>query len=335
MTLSYEEAGVSIPKGNAWVEMIGQLLAKEPPHGNIQGSIGGFAGLYSITEDLSLAACCDGVGTKMELAKAWGFMEGLGQDLVAMSVNDLVTCGAKPLFFLDYLACGALEPPRYRPIIESIIRACKACDCALLGGETAEMPGVYPPQGFDMAGFAVGVVPTKEIIDGSTVIPGDILIGLPSSGAHSNGFSLIRRALEGIPNPQHMIIPGEDTTPLGELLLRPTRLYVHQALEAVKNVPVKAMAHITGGGLEENIARACGPNRPALDYQSWKRPPLFTWLASRGIPEEEMRSVFNLGIGFVFLCAKEEKPKLLGLLRSLGETPEVIGQVLPPGKEQS
>ncbi len=326
MSLSYEDAGVSISKGNAWVEMIKDLLKKRPPFSGVIGGIGGFSGLYALTEDLYLAACCDGVGTKMELAKAWDCMEGLGQDLVAMNVNDLVTCGAKPLFFLDYLACGALDADRYRPVMESIIHACEACDCALLGGETAEMPGVYSPEGFDLAGFSVGVVSKNKVITGDRVTPGDLLVGLPSSGVHSNGFSLVRKALEGIPEARDLLIP-EEKVPLKELLLRPTRLYVRQALEIQKRVSLKAMAHITGGGLEENIARICGKYAPFIDYASWERPGIFRWLASRGISEEEMRSVFNLGMGFVFVCSPQEIDPLLGILEELGEIPAIIGKV--------
>jgi phosphoribosylformylglycinamidine cyclo-ligase len=253
-------------------------------------------------------------------------MEGLGQDLVAMNVNDLVTCGAKPLFFLDYLACGALDADRYRPVMESVIQACEACDCALLGGETAEMPGVYSPEGFDLAGFSVGVVSREKLITGEDVLPGDLLVGLPSSGVHSNGFSLVRKVLEDLPDPRDISVPGEEPL-LGDLLLRPTRLYVRQALEVQQFVSLKAMAHITGGGLEENIARICGDHIPSVDYSSWERPPLFRWLASQGIPEKEMRSVFNLGMGFVFVCSPEEKEPLLKALRTLGEEPRVIGEV--------
>jgi phosphoribosylformylglycinamidine cyclo-ligase len=327
MSLSYESAGVSISKGNAWVEMIKGLLRERPVSPRVIGGIGGFSGLYSLTEDLYLAACCDGVGTKMELAKAWHRMEGLGQDLVAMNVNDLVTCGAKPLFFLDYLACGALDAERYRPVMKSIIEACEACDCALLGGETAEMPGVYSPEGFDLAGFSVGVVSREKLITGESVVPGDLLVGLPSSGVHSNGFSLVRKALEGVEKAQELIIPGEEA-PLKDLLLRPTLLYVRTCLEVQKQVSLKAMAHITGGGLEENIARICHGNLPQIDYSAWERPPLFQWLASRGIPEKEMRSVFNLGMGFVFVCSPEEGEKLLKVLEELGEKPRIIGKVL-------
>ncbi len=327
MSLSYESAGVSISKGNAWVEMIKALLRERPVSPRVIGGIGGFSGLYSLTEDLYLAACCDGVGTKMELAKAWNRMEGLGQDLVAMNVNDLVTCGAKPLFFLDYLACGALDTERYRPVMKSIIEACEACDCALLGGETAEMPGVYSPEGFDLAGFSVGVVSREKLITGESVVPGDLLVGLPSSGVHSNGFSLVRKALEGVENGEDLIIPGEEA-PLKDLLLRPTLLYVRSSLEVQKRVSLKGMAHITGGGLEENIARICHGNVPQIDYDAWECPPLFRWLASRGIPEKEMRSVFNLGMGFVFVCSPEEGEKLLKVLQELGEKPRIIGTVL-------
>lgn len=321
MGLRYDQAGVDISAGNAWVEMVRSVLAAS----GAADTIGGFAGLYPLDDHRSLAACCDGVGTKLELARAFDRFGGLGQDLLAMNVNDLVTCGATPLFFLDYLACGALEPERFRPFMEGLAAACASCRCALLGGETAEMPGVYPPGGFDLAGFAVGMVEQSDLRPGDrSCRPGDGLIGLPSSGVHSNGYSLVRKAVEeaGLDPAAHHETLGE---PLIDALLRPTRLYVNQALAALPHTT--AMAHITGGGLEENIARAAGGLRPAIDYGAWERPPVFTLLSHCGIDEEEMRSVFNLGIGFVFVAAPGERKALLHRLTEMGESPVEIGRL--------
>ncbi|HQH79218.1 MAG TPA: phosphoribosylformylglycinamidine cyclo-ligase [Synergistaceae bacterium] len=328
MGWSYERAGVSIDRGNAWVDVIKGLMKNHPTDPRVVGGLGGFSGLFRLEGDLLLAACCDGVGTKMELGREAGRLEGLGQDLVAMNVNDLVTCGARPLFFLDYLACGALDAHRYQNILKGVIDACAACGCVVLGGETAEMPGVYPHEGFDLAGFAVGMVREKDLIDGSLVRPGDRIVGLTSSGVHSNGYSLVRRALREARMDLETVLPELDA-PLEEVLLRPTRLYVSSALQACATGKVKGMAHITGGGLEENIQRILGGYRPALNFGSWHRPPIFDVLQRAGdITEDEMRRVFNLGIGFVFVVAPEDIRGVTAMLQDLGESPVVIGDVI-------
>ena len=321
MNLNYRDAGVDIPLADQWVGSIRNIVRSMPADPNVLGGIGGFSGLYRIPGGLVLAGCCDGVGTKIEVAKAAGKFDGIGQDLVAMNVNDLVTCGARPLFFLDYIACGRLNPGILAPIVESAARACRESGCALLGGETAEMPGTYNEDGLDLAGFSVGMLREEEIIDGSRIATGDAVVGISSSGVHSNGFSLVRKALFSSENPCGLSDTPEvlEGKTLGESLLVPTRLYVSVALEA---------AHITGGGLYDNIRRVVPENLSlSIHYGAWPRPPIFSLLRDRGIDESEMRKVFNLGIGFAFIVRKENLPEFLSLLEGLGEKGYVIGGV--------
>lgn len=333
MGLTYDNSGVSIHQGDLWVETIKAIVAKYPLKSSTNhtiGGIGGFAGLYEIPGGMALAACCDGVGTKLELAKTLGILKGLGQDLVAMNLNDLVTCGARPLFFLDYIACGKLSPQTLSPIMEGVARSCASCGCVLLGGETAEMPQVYPNDGFDLAGFAVGLVPKDQILTGHSIQEGDVLVGLHSSGPHSNGYSLIRKAisLSGIDlNSNHGVL----SRTLGQELLEPTRLYVNQALMAFRTGLVRAMAHITGGGLEGNIRRVIPEGLTIhLDYKAWQRPQIFRLIEEMGIDEAEMRKVFNLGIGFVMITPRSMLNDLLILLQEAGEEPAEIGAVVSP-----
>ncbi|KEJ91961.1 phosphoribosylformylglycinamidine cyclo-ligase [Synergistes jonesii] len=328
--LSYEKSGVSISGGDAWVETIKGLLAKRPKDKNCLGGVGGFAGLYRIGGGQCLAACCDGVGTKLELAKATGLYRGLGQDLVAMNVNDLVTVGARPLFFLDYAACGKLNESILKEIVQGVIDACGESLCTLLGGETAEMPGVYDSDGFDLAGFSVGIVEEEKIIDGSGIQEGDLLIGLPSSGIHSNGYSLVRSALgkEGLDVALDSLPTGWQET-VGEAVMRPTKLYVKAALAAASTGKVRGMAHITGGGMLGNVIRVIPKHLDvAVDFLSWRRPAVFDLIQSAGIEEEEMRRVFNLGIGFVFIAAPDDLKEIEKSLEALGEEPAVIGEVI-------
>jgi phosphoribosylformylglycinamidine cyclo-ligase len=329
MTLSYEAAGVSLNASDAWIESIRRILRGREDDRVVAG-IGGFAGLFRIAPGLCLAACTDGVGTKVEVARQAGKLRGLGQDLVAMSVNDLVTCGARPLFFLDYLACGRLDPERLSDVLVGIRDACAESDCVLLGGETAEMPGVYPPEGLDLAGFAVGILEDRDRIDGSRIREGDLLLGLPSSGIHSNGYSLVRKVLlEGEAALRLEDAPPELGESLAEALLRPTRLYVRPALAAARTGRVRGMAHITGGGLWGNIPRILPEGLSIrLDTGAWRRPPIFDLIARAGVEEAEMRAVFNLGIGFVLAVAPEDRATVEGALADLGESPVVIGQVL-------
>jgi len=328
MGLTYEGSGVSIDRGNLFVERIKTLTGNDTDP-NLVGGIGGFSGLYRLDKETLLAACCDGVGTKLEIAKACGHLEGLGQDLVAMSVNDLVTCGAKPLFFLDYFACGHLDVELYEPVVRSVHEACRECGCALLGGETAEMPGVYPRDGFDLAGFAAGVVKERDLIDGKAITKGDLVVGLKSSGLHSNGFSLVRKALlDGKGNEALLQTPEGCGMPLWQILLEPTRLYVRQALKAASTGFVKGMAHITGGGLEENIRRVlpAGANLH-LEYDAWTPPKVFSLISASGVPETEMRRVFNLGIGYVLVVSLEGLDEVLAALETARETPLLIGEI--------
>jgi phosphoribosylformylglycinamidine cyclo-ligase len=325
MSWSYKKAGVDIEKGNSWIHVIDRIMKKHKTDPSIIGGIGSFAGLYDLDGINFLAACCDGVGTKLEIAKKTGSYSGLGQDLVAMSLNDLVTCNARPLFFLDYIACGKLDTEVLAKIMEGITDSCENCNCSLLGGETAEMPDVYPEEGFDLAGFAVGTGTIEKIIDGSKVKPGDIMIGLPSSGLHSNGFSLVRKILEYGDLDKHF--EGSEAV-IGDMLLAPTRLYVIQALKCASSGLVNAMAHITGGGLLENITRAIPSDLEAeIDFYSWERPEIYRFIEKRGIDENEMRRVFNLGVGFVFVVPSEHKDQVMTDLKEIGETPFEIGVI--------
>ena len=331
-SISYESAGVSISAGDNWVETIKELSKKYSA--NTSGSIGGFSGLYGIGGGQYLAACSDGVGTKVEIAREYarpGFYRGLGQDLVAMNVNDLITCGARPLFFLDYLACGKLNVPLFSEIMDGILAACTESYAALLGGETAEMPGVYSESGFDLAGFSVGIVKEENIINGSKIECGNVLIGIPSSGLHSNGFSLVRKALlssEGLSLSLDAHI-NDYNAPLAEALLKPTKLYVRQTLSILEKFEVRGMAHITGGGLEANCLRIIPEGLSIkIDYNSWKREHVFDLIESAGVEEDEMRRVFNLGIGFVMIASEGEAQKIIKHLESLGESPRIIGEVV-------
>lgn len=329
--MDYKSAGVDISGGDAWVETIKRLVGargSELPRG---GAIGGFSGLFPIGGGRSLAACTDGVGTKVEIARATGIFRGLGQDLAAMSVNDLVTCGAAPLFFLDYIACARLDEKMMSQVLDGLLDACVESRCALLGGETAEMPGVYPEGGFDLAGFAVGIVDDDKVIDGSRVAEGDVLVGLASSGVHSNGYSLVRAALidGGLRAPLDSRPASLGGETLGEVLMRPTRIYVRQALAAINGTDVHAMAHITGGGLEANVARVVPDGlKIKVDYDSWRRPAIFDMIASAGVCEEEMRRVFNLGIGFVFIVPFASIEAIKEALAPLSEECTVIGRVI-------
>jgi phosphoribosylformylglycinamidine cyclo-ligase len=328
MKWTYKTSGVDLEGAASWVETIRRhaSVLKDP---NVIGGLGGFAGLYRLSGGQILAACTDGVGTKIEVARLANCYESLGIDLVAMNVNDLVTCGAKPLFFLDYIACGFLDAVRLEPVLQGIVQACRETGCALLGGETAEMPDVYEKDGIDLAGFAVGLVDDENLVTGKQTAPGHKIVGLKSSGIHSNGFSLVRKALladKGRDVLQEFVPKAGET--LSSALLRPTRLYVNQALEICARVPVSAMAHITGGGLEENIFRVLPEGLSCtLDFNSWERPEIFSYISRAGVSEEEMRKVFNLGIGFVFILPEDQVQEACRILEQLGEEPSVIGEV--------
>ena len=329
-SISYKDAGVDIAAGNALVDRI-KHVAKRTARPEVMGGLGGFGALCEIPEGYRqpvLVSGTDGVGTKLRLAMDLGMHDSIGIDLVAMCVNDLIVCGAEPLFFLDYYATGKLNVDVAAQVVTGIGTGCEQAGCALVGGETAEMPGMYEGEDYDLAGFCVGVVEKAEIIDGTKVIAGDTLIALPSSGPHSNGYSLIRKIIEvaGIDiHNTHL-----DGKPLSELLMAPTRIYVKALLQLIKQTgAVKAMAHITGGGLLENIPRVLPEGAQAIiDLNSWQRPAVFNWLQEQGnVDETEMHRVLNCGVGMVICVAAEQADTALQSLRDAGEQPWVIGQI--------
>ena len=315
--LSYRDAGVDIDAGDALVERI-KPHARRTLRPEVMAGIGGFGALCRIPSKYRepvLVSGTDGVGTKLKLAFALGRHDTVGIDLVAMSVNDVLVQGAEPLFFLDYFACGKLDTDVAAQVIAGIARGCEIAGCSLIGGETAEMPGMYPEGEYDLAGFCVGVVEKTRIVDGRSVVPGDVLLGLASSGAHSNGYSLIRRIVERAKPPFD--------------LLEPTRIYVKPVLSLLERVPVKAMAHITGGGLVGNVPRVLPRGSKAvIEKAAWPRPELFRWLQREGgVAEDEMHRVFNCGIGMVLVVAAENAAHASDLLRAAGETVYSIGRV--------
>jgi phosphoribosylformylglycinamidine cyclo-ligase len=329
--LSSRDAGVDIDAGDALVERI-KPYAKRTMRPEVLAGIGGFGALVEIGKRFRepvLVAGTDGVGTKLKLAFALDRHDTIGQDLVAMSVNDILVQGAEPLFFLDYYACGKLDVDVAAAVVRGIANGCEQAGCALIGGETAEMPGMYQPGEYDLAGFAVGVVEKERIIDGRTIDVGDALIGLASSGAHSNGFSLIRRILEvSGADLRAPFAPGSTQT-LGDALLAPTRIYVKPLLALMKAVPVKGMAHITGGGLVENVPRMLPDRLQArIDRSRWQRPAIFDWLQAQGnVRDDEMHRVLNCGIGMVVCVAAGDAERALALLRTAGEDAQPIGSI--------
>ncbi len=327
--LSYREAGVDMDAGDALVERI-KPFAKRTMRPEVLAGIGGFGALVEIGKRFRepvLVAGTDGVGTKLKLAFALHRHDTVGIDLVAMSVNDILVQGAEPLFFLDYFACGKLDVEVAADVVKGIAQGCEQAGCALIGGETAEMPGMYAAGEYDLAGFAVGVVEKSAIIDGSTVASGDVVIGLASSGPHSNGFSLIRRILET--SGADLQAPFDATT-LGGALLAPTRIYVKPLLALMHDVPVKAMAHITGGGLLDNVPRVLPAGLQArLTRADWKRPAIFDWLQRHGnVADDEMHRVFNCGIGMVVIVGAAHADRALKLLDNTGVEASRIGVIL-------
>lgn len=326
--LTYADAGVDMQAGDTLVERI-KPFAKRTLRPEVLGGIGGFGammGLPSKYKEPVLVSGTDGVGTKLKLAFALNKHDTVGQDLVAMSVNDILVQGAEPLFFLDYFACGKLDVDTAATVIQGIAKGCELAGCALIGGETAEMPSMYPIGEYDLAGFAVGVVEKSKIIDGKQVVAGDVLLGLASSGAHSNGYSLIRKILE-----LTRIDPLSpfDGRVLRDVLLEPTRIYVKPVLKLMESVQIKAMAHITGGGLTENIPRVLPAHLTAqLNKSSWPRPQLFEWLQEQGnVAESEMHRTFNCGIGFVIVLDATQAATAIEHLQKQGERVYQIGTV--------
>ena len=330
--LSYKDAGVDIDAGDALVERIKPLARKTLREGVLAG-IGGFGALFEVPKRYKepvLVSGTDGVGTKLKLAFEWAMHDTVGLDLVAMSVNDVLVQGAEPLFFLDYFACGKLDVDSAAAVVGGIARGCEESGCALIGGETAEMPGMYPAGEYDLAGFAVGVVEKSRILSGQTVQAGDVVLGLASSGVHSNGFSLVRKCLERAAADLPATLDGQ---PLRNALMAPTRLYVKSVLAALAQHPIKALAHITGGGLLENIPRVLPEGLAAhLRKGSWPQSELFAWLQrTAGIDDFEMNRTFNNGIGMVVVIAPDQAEACAATLRAAGETVHTLGQIAPQG----
>ena len=335
-SLSYKDAGVNIDAGNALVERI-KGVSRRTARPEVLGGLGGFGALCEIPAGYRqpvLVSGTDGVGTKLRLAMDLGIHNSIGIDLVAMCVNDLVVAGAEPLFFLDYYATGTLNVDTAAAVVEGIGQGCELAGCALVGGETAEMPGMYEGEDYDLAGFCVGVVEKSAIIDGSSVRQGDILLGLASSGPHSNGYSLIRKILE---------VSGADLqqefagSTLGQTLLAPTTIYVKALLELFRNVPVKALCHITGGGLLENLPRVLPAGCKAqIDTGSWQWPQIFQWLQEQGnVDSREMYRTFNCGVGMVICVAPEDKATALAELDAAGHKAWEIGRISAAGDSDS
>ena len=326
--LTYRDAGVDMDAGDALVERI-KPYAKRTMRPEVLAGIGGFGALFEISRKYRepvLVSGTDGVGTKLKLAFQLNRHDTVGQDLVAMSVNDILVQGAEPLFFLDYFGCGRLDVATAATVIQGIAFGCELAGCALIGGETAEMPSMYPDGEYDLAGFAVGVVEKSQIIDGRTIVPGDVVLGLASSGAHSNGYSLIRKILQRSRPDMAADFHGR---PFADAIMAPTRIYVKSLLALIRALPVKGMAHITGGGLTENVPRILPEHLTAtLEQANWLLPPLFQWLQREGqVADAEMHRVFNCGIGMVVIVAAEHGRLAADLLKSAGETVSVIGRI--------
>ncbi len=328
--LTYRDAGVDIEAGEELVQRI-KPLAQSTRTEHVLGAIGGFAGLCSIPSDIEdpvLVSGTDGVGTKLKLAFELGRHDTIGIDLVAMCVNDIITVGARPLFFLDYFATSKLDVDQGEAVVKGIAEGCRQAGCSLLGGETAELPGFYASGEYDLAGFAVGVVSRPRIIDGKAVSAGDHVIGLASSGLHSNGFSLARRALLGSEAPCSLDEPFSNDETLGEALLRPTRIYVQAARIALEH-DVHAMCHITGGGLPENLPRVTPEGLAiAIRTGTWPPDPLFALIQKHGgVADAEMRRTFNMGVGFTMVVARDRSSSLIEALGAAGEDAFLIGEV--------
>ena len=333
--LTYAEAGVDIDAGNAMVEKIKPLVRSTRRPG-ADGEIGGFGGLFDLKaagfSDPVLVAANDGVGTKLKIAIDAGIHDTVGIDLVAMCVNDLVVQGAEPLFFLDYFATGKLDPEQGAAIVGGIAEGCRQAGCALIGGETAEMPGMYQGNDYDLAGFAVGAAERGQLLPTDDIVEGDVLLGLASSGVHSNGFSLVRRIVEQSGLAWDDPAPFAKDKTLGAALLEPTRIYVKPVLQAIRNTHgIKALAHITGGGFPENIPRVLPKDFTAeLDLEAIAVPAVFSWLAKTGgVASAEMMRTFNCGIGMIMVVASGQAAQVAAVLQEAGETVEPIGRIVP------
>ena len=345
--MTYADAGVDIDAGNALVAAI-KPLAKATSRAGADVDLGGFGGLFDLKRagfrDPILVAANDGVGTKLKIAIDSGQHSTIGIDLVAMCVNDLVVQGAEPLFFLDYFAVGKLDTNVARDVIAGIADGCKQAGCALIGGETAEMPGMYKAGDYDLAGFSVGAVERGEILPRADIAVGDVLIGLKSSGVHSNGYSLVRKLAERAKIDWSAAAPFGNGQTYAEALLTPTRIYVKPLLNAIRatggsgsNGAIKALSHITGGGLSENLPRVMPKDAAArVDLSTFKAPGVFGWLANEGgLDDSEMLRTFNCGIGMIAVVAKARADEVIAALKSAGEDPVVIGDIVPPTGEKS
>jgi len=330
-SLTYRDAGVDIDAGEALVERIKPLAARTMRAGVLAG-IGGFGALFEIPAHYRqpvLVSGTDGVGTKLRLAFDWNRHDTVGIDLVAMSVNDILVQGAEPLYFLDYFACGKLAVDTAAAVVGGIARGCERAGCALIGGETAEMPGMYPQGEYDLAGFAVGVVEKSALIDGKAIQPGDVVLGLASSGAHSNGYSLLRKIIARAGARPDQDFHGQ---PLVDVVMAPTRIYVKPMLAAINRhgKAIKGLAHITGGGLLDNVPRILQPGLQAnLHRDAWQLPKLFAWLQKEGgVADTEMHRVFNCGIGMVVVVAADQADPVAATLRVQGETVYRLGEIV-------
>ncbi|MRG28460.1 phosphoribosylformylglycinamidine cyclo-ligase [Laceyella tengchongensis] len=336
MSEAYKAAGVDIDAGNETVDRIKKHVARTM-RDEVLGGLGGFGGLFALKsyKEPVLVAATDGVGTKLKVAFALDRHDTIGIDCVAMCVNDLVVQGAEPLFFLDYLATGKLAPAQAEAVVKGIADGCVEAGCALIGGETAEMPGMYAKGEYDVAGFCVGVVERDRVLTGVTIRPGDALIGLASNGLHSNGYSLARKVLlDDGRYPFATKVPGTEQT-LGEAMLAPTRIYVKTFLELMQQFQVKGGAHITGGGLIENVPRMLPEGCQAqLDKSSWEVPAIFRWIEEAGqVSEEDMFRTFNMGVGMVIAVPAEEAKEAVRVAQELGERAFVIGRVAEGPRE--
>ncbi|HET6629954.1 MAG TPA: phosphoribosylformylglycinamidine cyclo-ligase [Woeseiaceae bacterium] len=333
-SLTYKDAGVDIDAGNRLVDRIRPLVARTA-RPEVLAGIGGFGGLFALPEgryrEPVLVSGTDGVGTKLKLAQQVGRHDTIGIDLVAMCVNDVVVQGAEALFFLDYFACGRLDVDVAAAVIGGIARGCEQAGAALIGGETAEMPDMYAIGEYDLAGFCVGAVERSELVDGRGIAAGDAVIGLASSGPHSNGYSLIRRVLELAEEQARGSSPAIEGTPAEEVLLEPTRIYVKPLLALMREVTIKGMAHITGGGITENLPRMLPASVHAqIDVNSWQQGPVFDWLAATGrIAADEMRRTFNCGVGMVLVVSPADAARALAALERLGERAWRLGRIAP------
>jgi len=334
----YSEAGVDIDKGNEFVDRIKNIVSETHGRG-VLTDIGGFSGLFAIGnagyEDAVLIASTDGVGTKLNIAKLCKRHDTIGIDLVAMCVNDVVVSGARPLFFLDYLSIGKLDVDLATEVVKGIAEGCKTAGCSLIGGETAEMPGLYQPSDYDIAGFVVGIAERNSIIDGTDIRVGNKLIGLASSGLHSNGFSLVRKICF-----EELGLSVDDQVPelgctLGEELLKPTRIYVESLLNIFRNHKINGLIHNTGGGFIDNVPRVLPAGCKAIiDPTSWTIPPIFSFLEKNGnISKPEMYRTFNMGIGMIAIVSDDIVEDVMQQFKALGETPYVLGEILPTGDE--